>query len=266
MVEYYLIRSVVKAIAVLRAFSKERPVLGVSELSRLLGFNRTVTQKLLLTLQREGLLEQDPHTKKYSLSPRVVEFASSFLNASPLTREGRRYVHELVEQSRMSCALGILDSDGVLYLVSEEADASVKATSRAGERSPLHCTATGKCLLAFLPEADQKSVLQRLKLRRMTPTTITSRPALQREIAQIASRGYAINTEERVVGLCGVAAPVVNHDGRGIAALSAAIPKGIVSETTFDEVARLTVAVGKELSARLEGLAGHPEIDSPVRR
>jgi len=166
----------------------------------------------------------------------------------------------------MSCALGIVEGEEILYLISEEADASVKAASRSGERSPLHCTATGKCLLAFLPDADRKSVLESLVLRRMTPTTITSRPALQREIAQIASRGYAINTEERVVGLCGVAAPVVNHDGRGMAALSAAIPKGIVSETRFDEIARLTVAMGKKLSARLEGLAGHPEIDSPVRR
>ena len=259
--EYYLIRSVVKAIAVLRAFSKERPTMGVSELSRYLGLNRTVTQKLLLTLQREGLLEQDPHSKKYSLSPRVVEFASSFFSASPLTREGRRYVHELVEQTRMSCALGILESEEVLYLISEEADASVKAASRAGERSPLHCTATGKCLLAFLPKPDRERILERLELRRMTATTITSKPTLNQELNQISRQGFATNKEERVVGLYGVAAPVLNHEGRGIAALSAAIPKGLVSETTFDEIARLTVAMGKELSARLKGLADHPEIN-----
>jgi len=253
MSEYYLIRSVTKAIAILRAFSKERPEMGVSEIARDLGFNKTVTQKLILTLLHEGLLDRDLYSRKYSLSPRILEIAGSFLNASPLLREGRKFVRALVRSTGMTGGLAILDGDEVLYLISIEANAAIKAVAQTGDRRPIHATATGKCLLAFLPKAERDNILKRLRLERLTSHTLTSMDSFLAELQITAKRGYAINQEERVVGLWGIAAPVCNRLGSGHATVGLGIPKGVVSEKEFEDMGRCTIQIGRKMSERLAG-------------
>lgn len=258
--EYYLIKSVSKAIAVLRAFSRERPEMGVSEIARDLETNKTVIQRLVLTLLHEGLLERNPHSRRYSLSPRIVEIAGSFLNASPLAREGRKYVYALVRLTGVTGALGILDDREVLYVASVEANAPVKAASLNGDRSPIHATASGKCLLAFLPEDERNALVEELSLRAFTPNTIISREAFLQELENTAVRGYARNQEERVQGLGGTAAPILDAKGRGIAALSAGIPNGFVDDEGIQSIVEKTVGVAKEMSEKLQGMLGVTEI------
>ena len=252
--QYFVIKSVRKAIALLRAFPKGQAELGVSELSERLGFSKTVTQRLVLTLASEGLLRQNPQSRKYALSPRVVEIAGSFLSASPLTQEGRKYVYALVRSTGMTGALGILSGREVLYLVSIEADASVKAASLNGDRSPVHATASGKCLLAFLPEDERNALVAKLDFKALTSKTITNRETFLQELASTALRGYATNQEERVQGLAGVAAPILGSEGRGIAALSVGIPRGLVSDRDIETIADKTVTVAKEMSEKLQGM------------
>ena len=249
---YYLNQSVVKAVAILRAFSQADPVRGVGELSEELGMTRSVTQKLVLTLNDLGLLEQEPISRKYRISPRVLEIAGPFLRTSPLTREGAMVVKTLVNKTDMTCALGIRQGLHVLYLVSIEAQTSVRANSVAGERTPIHCSATGKCLIAFSSADTQQTILETLQLDPITEHTITNMGAFRDELDRIVARGYATNNEERVPGLCGVAVPVMDSTGFAVAALSVGIPKGFVSDERFNEVVLLAKSEGESLSRSLE--------------
>ena len=249
---YYLNQSVAKAVAILRAFSHLQPIRGVGELSDELGMTRSVTQKLMLTLCDLGLLEQEPVSRKYRISPRVLEIAGPFLRTSPLIREGSIVLKELVNRTEMTCALGIRQDSHVLYLVSIEAQTSVKANSVAGERTPIYCSATGKCLLAFADADTKRAVLASLHLEPLTEHTITDLAALAAELGKIATRGYAINNEERVIGLCGVAVPITNNAGEAVAALSVGIPKGSVSQERFEEIIQLARSEGANLSHVLE--------------
>ncbi len=251
----YEIQSVRKAASVLRALSREQPEMGVTELSRKLALNRTVVQKLVLTLEREGFLHQDPVSRKYRLGPKIIELAGVFLGTDPLTREGTECIRELANLSGMSVGLGILDGDEVLYLAAVEANTSVKAASRTGDRRPIYATASGKCLLSFLPRVEQESLLARVTLRPLTPNTITDADRLREELATVRERGYATSWEERAIGLIGVAAPVWDHHGRVVAAISMAIPKGFVSEEGFQHNVRLTVEAALTLTRRLGGVS-----------
>ena len=251
-VAYYLNHSVVKAVAILRSFSQNTPARGVTEIGEDLGITRSVTQKLVLTLRDVGLLEQETDSRKYRVSPRVMEIAGPFLRTSPLTREGTASVQALVRKTGMTCALGILDEADVLYLVSIEAQASVKANSLAGERSPLHCTASGKCLLAFTDQDTTERVLRSIQLKPFTQQTITDLDELTRELEGIRARGYAENNEERVVGLCGVAVPVLDDAGTAIAALSVGIPKASVTAQHYVRIVDFAKAAGEELSRALQ--------------
>lgn len=251
---YYTVRSVAKAVAILRAFSRDRSELGVSELSRMLGINKTVVQKLVLYLKQEGLLRQNPATRKYCLGPRIIEIASTFLKSDPLTREGAQCVSELVRRTNMSAALGILVGTEVLCVLGVEADALVKASSRTGDRRPAHATAVGKCIMAFMPEPERTQIIERLSFQRLTPNTITDPESFRMELARVAQQGYALNQEESAVGLCGVAAPVLDRQRTAMAAISVAIPKGSLAEADLHEIIRLAVHAGEVLAGRLEGL------------
>ncbi len=248
---YYRNQSIEKAIAILRSFTPDAPIRGVKEVSDELGITRSVAQKIIFTLCDLGLLMQDPTSRKYCVSPRIMEIASPFLRTSPLIREGTSSVHALVRNTEMTCALGVRDGTDVLYLVSIEAQASVKANSLAGERVPLHCTATGKCLLAFVDQEVREEVLASMDFRRYTPNTITDSGSLARELDETQRRGYAINNEERVVGLCGVAVPIFGAEGI-VAALSAGIPKASITSERFTEIIGLAKSEGSSLSRSLK--------------
>lgn len=249
---YYINQSVVKAVAILRSFSKDTPQQTVKEISDRLMITRSVAQKLVLTLVDLGLLARDAESRKYLVSPRVMEIASPFLHTSPLIVEGRSLVEKLVALTDMTCALGIRDGIETLYLVSVEAQASVKANSLSGERTPLHCTATGKCLLAFTGEAELTGLLPSLALRRFTEHTIVDVDALKCELERIRERGHAINLEERVVGLCGIAVPIHNGTRKVVAAISVGIPKASVPRSQYAEMASKASAIAKELEMSID--------------
>ena len=249
---YYTNQSVVKAVAILRSFNKSIPKQTVKEISERLGLTRSVVQKLVMTLLDLGLLVQEDATRRYSISPRIMEIASPFLNTSPLIANGRAHVQEIVEQTDMTGALGIREGLETLYLISLEPDASVKANSMAGERTPLHCTATGKCLLAFANDEERASLLPRLPLERFTEYTISDLNGLEQDLEDITKRGYATNLEERVIGLCGIAVPVHTESEGLVAALSVGIPKASVSQEQYPEFARLASAVARDLGQAIE--------------
>ena len=252
--EYYTIRSVVKASQILGAFTVDRPEMGVAELSRILGMNKTVIQKLVLTLLDQRLLQQDLVSRKYRLGPRIVEIAGTFLAGNPLASEGSKCVQELARETGFSTGLGVLDGNQVLYIQAAEANVSIKAASRMGDRMPVHATSSGKCILAFLPGSERDRILQSLVLEPLTLNTTTSIDALLSELVMIAEKGYGVNDEERVVGLCGIAAPVFDHAGNAVAAVSVAIPKGVMPECSMDQVIQATLKSAEVLTERLGGV------------
>lgn len=247
----YSIKSVAKALRILRAFTAERPEWGVTELSRLLGMHKSVVHRLLLTLEEGGFLQQDPITQQYRLGPAIAEVASAFFRALPLLREGTPVLQALVDRFGHSGGLTVLDQGEALYLAAAEGPAAIKVVVRVGGRRPAHAVASGKVLLASLPESDVRAVLRDRGMTGLTTNTITDPARLLRELDEVRTRGYAINDEESIVGMMAIAAPVHDFRGKVVAALSISFPKHIVRPEEVRRIIEQTVRSADQISARL---------------
>jgi IclR family acetate operon transcriptional repressor len=246
----YTINSIQKAVRVLQAFTKEHPERSVSELSRELGWHKAVVHKILLTLQEGRLLQRDPSSRRYRLGPGIMELAGVFQSEEPLIREGTPLLRDLMRRSGHTAAMAVLDGLEVLYVAAIEGAEGLKMTARVGDRRPAHATASGKVLLADLPP----DVLDRLTSRplpALTPHTIVDPQRLRQHLEAVRLAGYALNVEERIAGMVGVAAPVRDHHGATVAAVSVGFARHLHGDDAIAEAVRRVIETANELSRRL---------------
>ncbi|MDQ7849981.1 MAG: IclR family transcriptional regulator [Armatimonadota bacterium] len=246
----YTINSIQKAVRVLQAFTKDHPERSVSELSRELGWHKAVVHKILLTLQDGRLLQRDPSSRRYRLGPGIMELAGVFQSEEPLIREGTPLLRDLMRRSGHTAAMAVLDGMEVLYIAAIEGAEGLKMTARVGDRRPAHATASGKVLLADLPP----DVLDRLishPLPALTPHTIVDPQRLRQHLEAVRLAGYALNVEERIAGMVGVAAPVRDHHGTTVAAVSVGFARHLHGDDAIAEAVRRVIETANELSRRL---------------
>jgi len=245
------IYSISKAVRVLKTFSKTRPEYSVTELSRALGWHKAVVHKILVTLERDRLVQQDPASRQYRLGPGIMEIAGVFLHEEPLTREGTPVLKDLVQATGHTAALAVLDGLEVQYIAAVDGTASLRTTARAGDRRPAHATASGKVLLCELPPDVLDPLLGGRPLPALTPHTIVDPARLKAQLKQVRAKGYALNVGERFAGNIGVAAPVRDHRGTTAAAISVGFARHLSDKDAVDETIRHVVAAANELSRRL---------------
>ncbi len=180
------------------------------------GWPKPSVHRMLTQLETGGLLAREPGSKLYAPAPRLVTLAENVLGAN--TQRGVRHavLRQLVNDVGESCNLTALSGAEVIYLDRVEAAFPLRMELKAGTRVPIHCSASGKLFLAYMPAAQRKALLDTLPLTRYTPTTLTARAALEAELAQIVRQGYAVDAEEFVEGLVCAAVPVKASGSRAV--------------------------------------------------
>jgi IclR family KDG regulon transcriptional repressor len=226
--ERYQIRAVTRALEVLSAFSASDPELTLTQLSSRLDLSASTTYRLLATLQSRGYVEHNSQTGGYSLGVACLDLGAVFLSRLDL----RERVLPLLEVLREACEetvhLAILDRNEmeVIYLEKLEGLLPIGMMgSRVGGRSPGYCTGLGKCMLAYVPADKVRDYYAANGLRAHTPNTITDLHALLRELRMIEQRGYALDNVEHEPDVKCVAAPVWNHRGAVVGAISVSGPE-----------------------------------------
>jgi DNA-binding IclR family transcriptional regulator len=243
-------QAVLRAIALLKAFSDEQPQLGLADLARMVGLNKTTTYRLLTALESQGLIARDLGGDTYRLGPEVITLGGRALRASDLRSVSRAELEGLARISGETATLEILVGLEVLVLDEVSGVHLVGATHYIGARWPAHATSTGKALLAFLPEAELESALT-YSLAQVTEHTLTAPEDLRRELAHIHDQAYAVAVEELEVGFAAVAAPVRNHNGQVVAALSINGPSARLNPERLRELASLVTEAAARVSAQL---------------
>jgi DNA-binding IclR family transcriptional regulator len=213
------IQSVRRAATILRSFTAAEATLGVTTLSERLGLHKSTVSRLLSTLDREGFVEQDPETGKYRLGLGLVSLAGYALERLDLRRVAHPYLGALAELTQETINLTVPAGAEGVNIERVASPRSIRYVGSVGRRTPLHCSSTGKVLLAFMSPAERAALLPQ-KLTRYTANTITDRAALDAELAQVQAQGYAVAREEYEEDLAAVAAPIRNHLGRVIATVS----------------------------------------------
>lgn len=212
--------SVGKALALLDAFRSPAKVLGVTELATRVGLPKATTHRLLGAMVEYGYLQREGN--RYCLAPRVFELGNQVPMCGPsgLRERAAPVMTELFAATEETIHLAMPVDNEVLYLAKIMGRHAIPWSTRVGARSPAHCTALGKVLLAFGgPQA--RAAATQLDLRRFTPYTLYQPGRLLQSLEQTRNDGIAVDHEEFRLGLTCIAAPIIDHrTGRAIAALS----------------------------------------------
>jgi DNA-binding IclR family transcriptional regulator len=209
---------------VLDLFSVERPEWGVTEVAERLSIAKSSAHALLVSLAEVGLLSSTSQSR-YRLGWRFLDLGETLKASLNLRATALPLMRALVAQHRETVQLAVLDRDRVLFVERLEGTHPVRfAGAPVGARWPAHASATGKVLLAVRPRGEVARIALVEGLRAMTPRTVTDIDRLHEELEVVRRDGYAMDVEESVPGVSGVAAPVRLERGMTVAALSIAVP------------------------------------------
>jgi DNA-binding IclR family transcriptional regulator len=247
----HIVRSVLKALDILEAFTLGQHVRGVTDLSKALGLPKSTVYNLLATLKSRGYIEEDPDTSRYSLGLKILELSLAVRANVEIRDRAAPLLRELAERSREVVYLTVLHHDHSVYIYSIEAPGRLLARSAVGGRVPLHCTAVGKAKMAFLPESEIDRIIERVGLTAFTANTITDPEQLKAQLAVIRQCGYAIDNEEHEVGVRCVGAPIRDDLGSVVASCSVSGPAGRITDGRIAELAPDVVRTADAISQRL---------------
>jgi IclR family pca regulon transcriptional regulator len=223
-----LSQSLERGLAILSAFTPDRPDLGISELARKLDLTRSTTHRYVATLTTLGYLQQDDSTRKYRLGPRVLDLGFSVLGSLGLREIAAPHLRRLTDTTGHTSNLAIRDDTDVILIDRVRGLPGryhhLEFSLHVGSRIPAYCSATGKALLAFLPPPDLERILDRTDLVQRGPRTLTDKKALIAELERVRQTGLAVNDEELESALRSIASPVRTRSGEVVAAINVAIP------------------------------------------
>ncbi|HHT70689.1 MAG TPA: IclR family transcriptional regulator, partial [Firmicutes bacterium] len=233
----HVLQSVDRALSILQLLAEESSDgLALTEISRRLGLNQSTCHHLLSTLRVRRFVSQDEESRRYRLGIKAVEVGQAAMQQVDLVRVALPQMEELMASVQENVNLVVLDNDSVVYVAQVPCDRTVRMFTRIGERAPLHCTGVGKVLLAGLPKEERSDLIDRLELPRFTAATICDGDLLKQELEQVATRGYAMDREEREEDVTCIAAPLRDYSGEVVAGVSISAPSSRLDEAQQQEL------------------------------
>ncbi len=248
------VRSVQRAIELLRALRKSQSGATVGELSAQLGIPKPTVYRLLVTLRRADWVAFDPESERHRIGVGLLEVSAGALHQLDLRELARPHLLEILKECDESVHLGTLNETSVMYALKFESSHSIRMVSEVGRLAPLYCTGLGKALLAWMPEVQLEDLLERIELERFTDTTITDLDALRADLAGARERGYTIDEGEHEDFVRCVGAAVTGPHGV-VGAISIAAPAFRVTDTKLKELGRLVSGHCADISAQLTAAA-----------
>ena len=254
-------QSLERGLAVLSAFRSGRPLLGVSELGREIGLERSTTHRYVATLAALGYLQQDAATRKYRLGPRVLDLGFSAINSMEVREVAAPHLRRLSDDTGFTVNMAILDGADVVYVErcrsAQAGQREIDLNLHVGSRLPAYCTSLGKVLLAFSPPHERAAVLDRTEFSQRGPNTIVSRRALEAELARVREAGFATNNEELAYGLRSIAAPILSREGDAVAAINLAAHSSMMPmERLAEQLSPTLRRAAADISAQIGYQAG----------
>jgi IclR family pca regulon transcriptional regulator len=184
------------------------------------GLTRAAARRILLTLQTLGYVVQEQ--RAFSLTARILDLGYSYLSSMPLARVAQPCMEDLVSRLDQSCSLAVLDGTDVVYIlrVPRRSIMTTPGHTMIGFRLPAYVSSMGRVLLAQLRPEELRAYVASCDLRAYTRYTLSSRKALEEELAKCRQRGYSMVVDELEQGLAAVAVPILGSNDRAIAAMN----------------------------------------------
>ncbi|HUE26105.1 MAG TPA: IclR family transcriptional regulator [Solirubrobacteraceae bacterium] len=217
------IQSVDRAARILKVLASGPRRLGVSEIADRLELTRPTVHGLLQTLQAHGFVEQDRDSDKYQLGPGLLQLGNSYLDLNELRARALVHSERLATRADAAVRVGVMHGDTVVVVHHVFRPDTTLQILEVGAELPLHASALGKAMLAFLPAASVADLLDE-PLPRLTSRTLSPR-ALREQLQEVRERGFARERDEAVLGESSIASPIFDHSGHAVGSI------GIVGDT-----------------------------------
>ena len=245
-------KSVQKALSILQQFAATgKNELSITEFSENLNIPKSTVCRLVKTLQNNSCLAQNPFNGKYCLGLRFFELGNQVPHIKEIRDVSYFHTEQLRHATGSSVHLAVLDQREVVFIEKVQAKAAAELTSSVGKRAPAYCTSVGKVLLAYQPPQRVDYFFKNVKLQRFTPRTICGLDRLQKELAEVRERGYAVdNCEYQDLCLC-VGYPIRQHNGSVVAALSISQITSIINDEKIQNLSKLAMITAANISREL---------------
>ncbi|MFC3337376.1 IclR family transcriptional regulator [Paracandidimonas soli] len=244
-------KTVDKAMQLLHAFSNDEAELSLTVLSERLGMHKSVVSRLVSCLCEWRMLDRDPVTKRIRLGMGVLQLGLQVANQNVLYRHSLNVLGKLVERTRHTAHVSVLDDISMLVIATVQSPDALRVNLRQGDRRPLHATAAGKIMLAYMSEHNFRAVVEDSGLPRLTNSTITDVRELEQHLQEVRRSGMAWNEGESFVGVGSCAAGVFDATGTFVGAITSVFPLNIVPQEQRKTIEEEVCRSARELSAAL---------------
>jgi len=243
-----LVAGLGKGLAIIELFNETRRRMAISEAASLTGLTRAAARRYLLSLVHLGYAEFDG--KFFSLTPRVMRLGHAYLAMTPLAKLLQPYVDSIAREAGDPCMAAILDDTDIVCIAQATPSRLVFTSLSVGSRLPAYSTALGRVMLAYASTEWLEGYWRKARFEARTPKSLSTRPALERELTTVRDQGYAVVDEEVELGLRTIAVPIRNTGGIVVAALNVAvhasrIPVEDMPETLLPLLAPAQEALGQ---------------------
>ncbi len=248
----YRVQALERALDILDCFSFQERELGLSDVAEKTGLNKTTAKRLISNLTSRGYLQQVPNTKQYKLGMRLFELGGIVFSSFSLRKAAAHHMTRLSDEANATVLMAITMDDELVYVDKREGRGMIRIFSDVGWRRPLHYGMLGMVLMAHLPPDRVNKILRETPLAPHTPYSIIDNDAFNLRLEEIRTNGYALEREEAVEGIIGIAAPIRDYSRQVIAAIGAALPLVKTnSEKNFERIIELVKAAGSAISSDL---------------
>jgi IclR family acetate operon transcriptional repressor len=244
------IKSLDRAIALLQRLG-EMGGATLSELSDDRGQSPATVYRVMVTLEGRGLVEFDENSQIWNVGAGAYLIGANFLRRTGLVERARPFLRALMAETGETANLGIERGGEVLFVNQVETHSNIRAFFPPGSMSEMHASGIGKALLAFMPEDRRAAVLKTLALTRYTPHTLTTISELDQDMKASRTRGYAVDADEKTLGMRCIAAPVFDANGEAVAGLSVSGPSSRISDDQISDLGNKVRSAARDLSLAL---------------
>lgn len=246
-----LIQSLARAFHILDLFDDTTKTLSLKEISNKLDLNKSTVHSLLKTLKHYGYIAQDDVTQEYSLGWKLYERGNLVISQIDLKNVAARHLKDLNMKTNETVHLVIRLDNEAFYIDKINGHNTLVIYSRIGKKVPLHSSAVGKVLTAYLPDDKCERIFSTYDFVQATPQTITDYESFKSELIKVREHGYAMDKEENEVGIVCVAMPIYDYSNKVIAAVSVSTPKINFSKRKKKEVLSYLRSCVNEISDEL---------------
>jgi IclR family transcriptional regulator, pca regulon regulatory protein len=244
-----------KGLSVIRAFTRERPTLSLSDVAAVTHMPAATARRCLLTLEELGYVTRSG--RQFVLRPKVLELGAAYLESMNIELLTKTHLEELARSTGDSAALCVLDDTEIVYVARASIRTLVRLEAHVGSRFCAYATSTGRVLLAGLSAHHLQRYFDNVKPEALTDRTVTDPAKLRQIIEECRRTGYSAVEDELAYGVVALAVPVFNQSGRVVAAVNSSSHSRRISKTKLvRERFAMLQQVSRQISTELAGVPG----------